>query len=211
MLALPVPTADHSFFLECSGWDPRFDLPLGNPIGPSSVGAGGIMRRTFESGVKVQWNTSCAVNPRYDPYQAGHQCASVSWPGVSPPPPNPRPLAPWCPGDQCLPVPEANYLGCYYDRLGGKFDLPISPPESGGESVERCNSLCASRYRHGRVSTLGYKYFGVQAGHACFCGNSYGSMGRPHLSYCNSSCLANPKEICGGSSMNSVYKTVPIG
>jgi hypothetical protein len=63
--------------------------------------------------------------------------------------------------------------------------------------------------QHGRLSTLG-KYFGLQAGHACFCGNSYGSMGKPPQSYCNSSCQADPKEIRGGPSMNSVYETVPI-
>ena len=47
LLALPTPSAEHSLFLECSGWDPRFALPLGNPLGPAVVGADGIMRRAF--------------------------------------------------------------------------------------------------------------------------------------------------------------------
>ena len=72
----------------------------------------------------------------------------------------------------------------------------------GGDSVERCNSLCAP---------LGYKYFGLQAGHACFCGNSFGSMGAaPQESDCSARCRANQTEICGGADFNSVYEVVQV-
>ena len=119
------------------------------------------------------------------------------------------------------------------DKVHGKCDLPIVPPHSsannrckrkpkpamamamamaaeragatfppGGDSIERCNSLC---------SPLGYKYFGLQAGHACFCGNTYGSMGRaPSDSSCSKPCQANHMEICGGPDFNSIYETVPV-
>ena len=74
------------------------------------------------------------------------------------------------------------------------------PP--GGDSLERCNSLCAP---------LGYPFFGSQAGHACFCGAHYGTMGAAPEGACSSPCQANASEYCGGPDANSVWKTVAVG
>ena len=76
LLALPTPSVEHSLFLECSGWDPRFALPLGNPLGPAAVGADGIMRRAFESGVTALWDTSCGN-------RTTAECANTTWPDIA--------------------------------------------------------------------------------------------------------------------------------
>ena len=190
------------------------------PHGPP-VANGSLWSRSFESGVVATWDSDTNTG-------------RIDWPGIppspSPPSPSPPPSpGPTCPGPKCPPVPASNYKGCFVDHVHGKCDLPHRPPHStghckpteaeieerenvssnfprkfppGGDSVERCNSLC---------SPLGYKYFGVQAGHACFCGNAYGSMGQaPRESDCSTHCQANSTEICGGPDFNSVYETVKI-
>ena len=79
LMAVPRPTEDHALFLQCCGWDDRFDRPLGNPLGPPQTGTDGIMRRSFEAGVNVTWNTTCA------PWNSAHCKATsggISWPGL---------------------------------------------------------------------------------------------------------------------------------
>ena len=202
-------------YLLCNGWDSRFGRKLGSPLGPPTQ-AGALWERSFASGVVATWDTTA------------HK-GSITWPGVSPPPPGPPqppptppgPSQPPCPGPQCPDVPASNLVGCYIDHVHGVCDLPHLPAHStghckpvdalmdrqfppGGDSVERCNSLCAP---------LGYKYFGVQAGHACFCGNSYGRFGAAKdKGSCHVKCQANASEVCGGADFNSVYKVVmPTG
>jgi hypothetical protein len=63
-------------------------------------------------------------------------------------------------------------------------------------TVEYCNALCAP---------LGSNFFGLQAGHACFCGNTFGSQGKAAAKECDSTCTGNSSEICGGLKRNSVY------
>ena len=46
---------------------------------------------------------------------------------------------------------------------------------------------------------------GLQVGKQCFCGNSYGKHGLSDEGDCSYLCSGNPKEICGGSGINSVY------
>ena len=58
----------------------------------------------------------------------------------------------------------------------------------------------------------GYRYFGLQYGTQCFCGNSFGRYGRsPNLKDCNKPCPANRNEICGGTWRNSMYDLQPPG
>jgi len=42
--------------LGCDGWDPQFEKPLGNPLGPATV-EGDVYTRKFASGTSVTWNT----------------------------------------------------------------------------------------------------------------------------------------------------------
>ena len=68
-------------------------------------------------------------------------------------------------------------------------------------------------YKHIVPKTVSaYRYFGLQYGTQCFCGNSFGRYGKsPNQGDCNKPCLANRNEICGGTWRNSVYDLQPPG
>ena len=90
---------------------------------------------------------------------------------------------------------------------GGAFELVQGQAREheqawpAGFTVEYCNALCAP---------LGKRFFGVQAGHACFCGDAFGSQGVAAAAECNSTCTGNTSEACGGLKRNSVYAVQPL-
>ena len=86
-------------------------------------------------------------------------------------------------------------------------NLPYNPGsvQCGASTVlSRCYTMCA-----------GYKYFSLQNGNTCFCGNSYGlpSSSYPKLSNasCGASCSRQSTAVqgscCGGYWANAVYMT----
>ena len=90
------------------------------------------------------------------------------------------------------PCPR-KHAGCA-TRHGGKFTC--DPPFT-RMTLDACNKMCAG---------MGARYFGTQAGHACFCGDSFGSQGRAASdSMCSTRCAGNSSEVCGGPDLNSVY------
>src|SRR5690348_8580350 len=83
--------------------------------------------------------------------------------------------------------------------LGGMVIL-----EEGRITPSFCESVCGARHQ--------YKYFGLQYGMECWCGNSYGKYGKidpegttPQTG-CNSICSGDPSLKCGGENLNSVYE-----
>jgi arylsulfatase A len=163
---------------------------------------------------------NCTLNP--ENWRPAPICSSAACLQANPtfakkcqtpsPTPPPTPL-PACPGPACPPVPSTNYKGCFNDHGShGKCDLPfvitghcknasVANGTHGPMSVERCNSMCVP---------LGFSFFGVQmGGSGCFCGSSYGSQGKAaNDSLCNVACIGDPKEMCGGPNLNSVYTVV---
>eukprot|EP01043_Picozoa_sp_COSAG02_P054576 COSAG02_NODE_6199_length_3735_cov_2.553630_8_plen_98_part_01 len=68
------------------------------------------------------------------------------------------------------------YTACYQNATDAhlvrgtvNFDRFESSWPGAPDSVERCNQLCLS-------TGVAFKYFGMQAGHACFCGMDYGAF-----------------------------------
>ena len=53
--------------------------------------------------------------------------------------------------------------------------------------------------------TTGFTVLGLQAHDQCYCGNSYGKLGVSEDKDCDLPCSGNPKQICGGYFLNSVY------
>lgn len=51
------------------------------------------------------------------------------------------------------------------------------------------------------------RYFGVQDGHKCFCGDSYGKHGVS--SDCGDPCTGDEDQVCGAKNVNSVYTLLP--
>jgi hypothetical protein len=91
------------------------------------------------------------------------------------------------------PAPNANrYVGCYKDTaardLNGKFF------QGGVITSNFCGTYCK-----------GFKYFGMQDGNQCLCGDNVGAYGQALETDCQQRCVGNEIEICGGAWRNSVF------
>ncbi|PAA55556.1 hypothetical protein BOX15_Mlig028245g1, partial [Macrostomum lignano] len=105
----------------------------------------------------------------------------------------------------CKSSPEAlkpRYIGCYQDKEGS----PDLERLAGGDGLgtgrvnrKLCDFLCRGS---------GNRYFGLQGGGSCFCGDSYGRYGSVDESSCDQNCRGYAEEICGGEGVNSVYEIV---
>jgi hypothetical protein len=116
--------------------------------------------------------------------------------------------AEWCGGDmmnsaylvgassaQLTSLPS-QYMGCYID--GGVRDLNaklLAPPGGTPLTAEWCRDACQD-----------FKYFGLQDGYACLCGNGYGNYGKAPETDCNMKCTLNGAEVCGAAWRNSLYR-----
>jgi hypothetical protein len=76
--------------------------------------------------------------------------------------------------------------------------------EDGRITPSFCESVCGARHQ--------YKYFGLQYGMECWCGNSYGKHGQlvevdgSDAKGCVTPCSGDPSIKCGGENLNSVYE-----
>ncbi|PAA60591.1 hypothetical protein BOX15_Mlig004080g1, partial [Macrostomum lignano] len=94
------------------------------------------------------------------------------------------------------PAKGVRYLGCYVDNK--KRDLPLLLNSRSKTTRNYCYKSCKAR---------GYRYFGVQNGNHCTCGNSYGLFGRASEKSCRSLCQGEKSTYCGGPWRNAVYTT----
>merc|ERR1740123_957432 len=93
------------------------------------------------------------------------------------------------------PHRDAEYVGCFQDT--GLRVLEVRVMDK-GTTPEVCHTACS-----------GYKFFGVQDGKTCWCGNGP-NLGEPlPEAECNSPCKAQPHSICGGRWRNSIYRVAP--
>ncbi len=85
------------------------------------------------------------------------------------------------------------YLGCFRDQKNR--DLSGYSFKSSKMTKQLCMNTCQQK---------GFSYAGLQYSQYCFCGNSYGRLGK--ADNCNMPCAGNKKETCGGGWANSVYR-----
>ena len=90
---------------------------------------------------------------------------------------------------------DGAYLGCFVDS--GNRDLRVKEFVENGMSVEVCGGLCREQ---------GARYFGLEEGRVCLCGNSYGRYGPAPTKDCNVPCPGNSSETCGAQWRSSVYR-----
>jgi hypothetical protein len=125
----------------------------------------------------------------------------------------------------CASAENATYIGCYHDCNGGR-DLPAFYCSNGKTDDVNCgpSSSCANdpsgmqNYAgHDAMTTVvcsalckGFKFFGMEAGGQCFCGNDYGNQGgKVPESDCNVPCPGDASIMCGSSNRNSIYAQPP--
>lgn len=98
-------------------------------------------------------------------------------------------------GVASLPKPAASaYKGCYVDTASRTLPVALM---SSGATVESC--VAAARRE-------GYAYAGLQWQGQCYAGNTLPPT-KAADAECNTACVANTAETCGGGWRNSVYST----
>jgi hypothetical protein len=109
-------------------------------------------------------------------------------------PVTPAPLPPLAPPQACSA--DRGVPLSLYSALPGLAGRDLSGWVSWSDRMtnETCQSTCAN---------LNFAYAGTQSGAFCFCGDSHGSYGSS--TGCNSRCVGNLIENCGGSLANNVW------
>ncbi|PAA51448.1 hypothetical protein BOX15_Mlig015164g2 [Macrostomum lignano] len=93
---------------------------------------------------------------------------------------------------------KPKYIGCYADRDDNR-DIQFIGARKSDMTVSKCNAICKEEYPM-------TKFFGVQNGNLCFCGNDYGNYGVRRDGHCDKPCGGAKGEKCGGELLNSVYE-----
>ena len=103
-----------------------------------------------------------------------------------------------------LSVSAFEYIGCYKDEFQASErdligSLLLNDNIENKIQPQYCEDYCGSK---------GFKYYGVQYGSECWCGNSYGKHGQLPDTRCNTQCVGQWNEPlrCGGELANSVFK-----
>ena len=87
---------------------------------------------------------------------------------------------------------------CVYDFPDKRVFEGPSITGKNDMTIEKCENFCSE-----------YKFYGVQAGDGCYCGDSdYDLLPSPELE-CDTSCKGNASQICGGSWRMNVYDSFP--
>jgi hypothetical protein len=82
------------------------------------------------------------------------------------------------------------YKGCFND----KPDRDVrSQLYQGRFNIQQCYTACSPHF----------KYFSLQYGSQCFCGNSFGKYGASNA--CGMNCVGQPELVCGDAWMNNVF------
>uniref|UniRef100_A0A1I8J1C5 WSC domain-containing protein n=1 Tax=Macrostomum lignano TaxID=282301 RepID=A0A1I8J1C5_9PLAT len=92
-------------------------------------------------------------------------------------------------------TPGLKHLGCFADKA--TRDLRREAPK-GHMSVPKCYRFCRKHK---------YKFFGVQYGNHCFCGNHYGRFGIRPNTECRMQCSGDKTTYCGGVWRNKIFTT----
>ncbi|XP_067884449.1 kremen protein 2-like isoform X2 [Heterodontus francisci] len=89
------------------------------------------------------------------------------------------------------------YMGCFLDS-GNPPALSGSSGTSTKLTVQVCLRFCRKK---------GYKYAGVEAGYACFCGNALDLSKKERVSAveCDQVCFGKSSELCGGDGRIGIY------
>lgn len=90
-------------------------------------------------------------------------------------------------------------LGCWFEGVNDYHAL-AEPHIDRSLTINRCQFRC-----------FGYKYFGVEDGQECYCGNAIMNGAIPaDMIACNTPCVGNRNEICGGRKLINIYQVSPF-
>jgi hypothetical protein len=90
------------------------------------------------------------------------------------------------------------YVGCFRDEIGNRDLGEMVIMDETLMTPSFCEAQCGKRHQ--------FKYFALQYGLECWCGNSYGKHPQAPDSDCNMACTGDSQQHCGAGSRNSVYE-----
>ncbi|XP_064639668.1 xylosyltransferase oxt-like [Lineus longissimus] len=90
------------------------------------------------------------------------------------------------------------YLGCFKDHHTKRDLTGYHTMFADDNTPERCINFCF---------LSGLKYAGVQYGKECWCGNTFGKVGKVMDTACDSKCPGDEKSFCGGYLAQNIYAT----
>uniref|UniRef100_A0A1I8FFV6 WSC domain-containing protein n=1 Tax=Macrostomum lignano TaxID=282301 RepID=A0A1I8FFV6_9PLAT len=101
-----------------------------------------------------------------------------------------------CTAQHGRPNEKYTYIGCYGDTTRRDLSSYVAHSRM---SVEFCYRQC---------DRLRYRYFGLQNGRLCFCGNTYGlaCTGARASASATGAATATGDEFCGGRMRNCIYE-----
>jgi len=89
------------------------------------------------------------------------------------------------------------YLGCQTEATNSRALAGASYFNTESMDLEYCGASCA-----------GWKYFGVEYGRECYCGNSFGAGSATVIAtQCSFLCPGDSTEFCGAGNRLSIYVT----
>lgn len=95
-------------------------------------------------------------------------------------------------------------VGCFIDKKNLYLrDFKFNPKVDKKMTVDFCHSFCSAKR---------FKFFALQFGTECRCGNTYARIKNLHKKAggCFSKCPGNPRQVCGGRERNSVYQVLNV-
>ena len=94
-----------------------------------------------------------------------------------------------------------SHLGCYTESSNGRALRDKQTRDTTGMTVEKCSDFCA-----------GFRYFGVEYGEECYCGNTLGAgsaITTPEK--CDMECKGNKFQTCGAGRLLNMYQAKAAG
>lgn len=94
-----------------------------------------------------------------------------------------------------------SHLGCYTESSNGRALRGQETRDTTGMTVDKCSDFC-----------VGFRYFGVEYGEECYCGNTLGAgsaLTTPEK--CDMECKGNKFQTCGAGRLLNMYQANAAG
>ncbi|EXJ88228.1 hypothetical protein A1O1_05158 [Capronia coronata CBS 617.96] len=165
----------------------------------NTLSTGAVSTRASDCSMTCNNNQTeyCGGPSRLNMYMYGNGSLPSSTP-TSPPPPPPGNQNPTLPGPTGPAAPPTignfSYVSCYTEATTGRALASFALADD-SISLQTCANNCTQ-----------YKYFGVEYGRECYCGNALGLGSAPATDgRCNMACSGNSSLACGGPNGLTLY------
>ncbi|EXJ87033.1 hypothetical protein A1O3_03990 [Capronia epimyces CBS 606.96] len=159
----------------------------------NSLSTGAVTTQALDCSMTCNSNQTeyCGGPSRLNMYLYGNGSLPSSTPGSGTQnAPAPGPTAPTTPAT----IGNFSYVSCYTEAATGRALTSFALADN-SINIQTCASNCTQ-----------YRYFGVEYGRECYCGNALGAGSVPATDgRCNMACSGNSSLVCGGPNGLTLY------